>query len=473
MTAPNGFNLNYTPPPTLRRFMLSDRPIRVVRGPVGSGKSTAMVVELLRRACEQAPDPHDGIRRTRAAIVRNTLPELKNTCLKTIREQIGPIIDYRVSDKTIWIKLADVETEWLLMPLDTPDDVKRLLSLDLTFAWLSEVRELPLQILMDTFSRCGRFPSRMHGGPSWYGVIAETNSFDEDSEWNKVLEEQDLNGKPLPETWGYFIQPGARDIGAENRENLVAGYYENLIENNTDAWVEQYIDNVVAPALSGEAVFRSSFKYEFHVAKEILRPVPSTLAVVGMDFGRHPAALITQLDPKGRLLIIDEAYGDNMGVEQFVTTIVKPIFAAPEYMRIPAGVVGDPAGKDRGQIGEESVFKALERLGLSSQPAQTNQIEPRLRAVEKWLLQQRDGGGALLISPKCVRLISALRSKYRYAKKKDGELQPQPEKKHPWSDIADALQYACLGHTQAVRSRLVRTRFDASAPSQKSSAGWT
>lgn len=470
--ASNGFNLDYTPPPTLRRFMLSDRKVRVVRGPVGSGKSSSMVMELLRRASEQAPDA-DGIRRTRAAIVRNTLPELKNTCLKTIREMIGPIIDYRVSDKTIWIRLADIETEWLLMPLDTPDDVKRLLSLDLTFAWLSEVRELPLQILMDVLSRCGRYPSMLHGGPSWYGVIAETNSFDEDSEWNKVLEEKDLNGKPLPDSWDYFIQPGARDIGAENRENLTAGYYENLIENNTDAWVEQYVDNIIAPALSGEAVFRSSFKLSFHVAPHELRPVPSTLAVVGMDFGRHPAALITQMDPKGRLLILDEAYGDNMGVEQFVTTILKPIFAHQDYMRIPAGVVGDPAGRDRGQIGEESVFKALERLGLSSQPAQTNQIEPRLRAVEKWLLQQRDGGGAILISPKCVRLIAAMRAKYRYAKKKDGELQPMPEKKHPWSDIADALQYACLGHTQAVRSRLVRTRVDINPVTKKSSAGWT
>lgn len=467
------FTLDYQAPPTLLRFMASDKKVRIVRGPVGSGKSSGMVVELLRRAMEQAPDPKDGIRRTRGAIVRNTLPELKNTCLKTVQELLGPIIDYKVTDRSVWIKLPGIETEWLLMPLDTPEDRKRLLSLDITFAWLSELRELPLQILLDVLGRCGRYPSMMHGGPSWYGLIGETNSFDEDSEWNEVLENRNLDGKPLPNTWDYFIQPGARDPGAENRENLTAGYYENLIENNTDAWVEQYVDNIIAPSLAGEAVFRSSFKRSFHVAAQDLLPVPSTMAVVGMDFGRHPAALITQIDPRGRLLVLDEVVGDNMGVEKFVAEHLRPVFARSEYARIPAGVCGDPAGIARGQIGEESVFQVLKRLGLSSQPAQTNNIEPRLRSVEKWLLQQRDGAGALLISPKCTTLIQAMQSKYRYAKKKDGELQALPEKKHPWSDICDALQYACLGQSAGVRGRLIRQSRPPDPPRKKSSGGWT
>lgn len=467
------FVLDFEPPPVLKRFMNSDKKVRIVRGPVGSGKSSAMVVELLRRAAQQAPDPKDGIRRTRAAIVRNTFPELRNTCLKTIRELLGPIMDYRVSDRTVWIKLGDIETEWLLMPLDTPEDVKRLLSLDITFAWLSELRQLPLKILLDVFSRCSRFPSKMHGGPTWYGVIGETNSFDEDSEWNTVLEDKILDDKPLPDSWDYFVQPGARDVGAENRENLAVGYYENLIETNSDAWVEQYVDNLIAPALSGEAVFRRSFKSSFHVAAKDLLPVPSTLAVVGQDFGRHPAAIITQIDPKGRLLVLDEVFDDNMGIEQFVNTMLKPLFARPEYARIPVGVVGDPSGIAAGPIGEETIFGALKRLGLSAQPAPTNDIDPRLRAVEKWLLQQRDGGGALLISPKCTNLIQALRSKYRYAKKKDGELQPLPEKKHPWSDLVDALQYACLGHTQAVKGRLMRVNRDTKPRAPVSAGGWT
>lgn len=466
-------DLNYTAPATLASFMRSDQRIRIVRGPVGSGKSSAMVMELLRRALQQAPDPKDGIRRTRFVIVRNTMPQLKTTSMKTIAELLRGVAQYRAQDHSFDLKFGDVESEWIMLPLDTPENVQRLLSLDLTAGWLSELRELPPQILLDVLSRCGRYPSMMNGGPSWYGVIGETNSFSEDSPWNKILEEKDLMGKPLPSTWGYWIQPGAREAIAENKINLVPGYYEDLIESNSPEWVEQYIDNRITPSLSGEAVFRASFKSEFHVAKTELLPIPGTMLVIGMDFGRNPAAVITQTDPRGRLTVLDELIEAGMGVEQFVQTKLRPLLAQPKYNRLPAGIVGDPSGVARGQIGEESVFAMLKRMGLSSQPAQTNNIEPRLRAVEKWLLQQRDGGAALLISPTCTTLIRAMQSRYRYARTKGGILQPVPDKGHPWSDVADALQYGVLGHSGTVLGKLVRIRRDTNAPRKTSSSGWT
>ena len=466
-------DLVYTAPPTISLFMSSDQRVRIVRGPVGSGKSSGMVVELLRRAMEQAPDPRDGVRRTRFVIVRNTLPQLQTTSAKTIMELLRGVASYEAQHKTFWIKLNDVESEWIMMPLDTPENVDRLLSLDITAGWLSELRELPPQILLDVLSRCGRYPSLMNGGPSWYGVIGETNSFSEDSPWNKILEERDLMGKPLPPTWGYWVQPGARDPGAENREHLVPGYYEDLIESNSTAWVEQYIDNRISPSLSGEAVYRSSFRTEFHVAKSILLPIPGTLVIVGMDFGRNPAAVITQMDPRGRLCCLDELYAAGMGVEQFVVTQLRPLLAQPKYARLPIGIVGDPSGVARGQVGEESVFKALARLGFSAQPAQTNLIDPRLRSVEKWMLQQRDGGAAMLISPHCYELIRAMQSRYRYGRLKDGSLKPAPEKNHPWSDIADAHQYATLGHSGTVLGRLNRVRNNAKRKEAPSPKGWT
>jgi hypothetical protein len=466
-------DLNYTAPATISEFMQSDQRVRIVRGPVGSGKSSGMVMELLRRAFEQSPDPKTGKRRTRFVVVRNTLPQLLTTSKKTIEELLRGIARYEAQNKTFWIEINDVESEWILLPLDTPENVQRLLSLDLTAGWLSELRELPAQILLDVLSRCGRYPSMMNGGPTWYGVIGETNSFSEDSEWNEILENKNLMGKPLPSTWGYWVQPGARDPGAENRENLVPGYYEDLIESNPPSWVEQYIDNKISPSLSGEAVFRNSFNKRWHVAKYNLVPVPGTLLVVGMDFGRNPSAVVTQVDPRGRLVVLDEAIGEGMGVEQFVTTKLRPLLAQPKYARLPVGVVGDPAGVARGQIGEESVFAALKRLGFASQPAQTNNIDPRLRAVEKWLLQARDAGPAFLISPHCTTLIAAMSSRYRFARRKDGELAPLPEKSHPWSDIADALQYGVLGHSGTVLSRLNRVRRDSRPQAPPNAKGWT
>ncbi len=462
-------NLNYTPPRVLGEFMASDQRIRIVRGPVGSGKSTVMVVEMLRRACEQEPGP-DGYRRTMGVIVRNTLQQLETTCLRTIRTVLPPpLYVYKTAAHMVQLRFNDVISDWLLMPLDTPDNVRRLLSLELTFAWMSELREIPPRLMMDVLGRCNRYPSKMNGGigPTWTGVFGETNSFSEDDEWFKVLE-LERNQK-----WGYFIQPGARDPGAENLENLARDYYPDLIENNSPEWVEQYVDNKVTPSLSGEAVFRSTFRPDFHVAKDPLKPNPGGMLIAGMDFGRTPAFVLTQMDVRGRLLVLAEATGENMGVEQFINTKVRPILAEPDFYRLPVGVVGDPNGVVRSQIGEESIFDALKRLGFRAQPAQTNQIEPRLRAVEKWLLQQRDAGPALLVSPRCETLIRALRSRYRFAKMKDGQLKIVPSKDHPWSDIADALQYACLGYATTVHARLMRPTHGMPAQPAPAVGGWT
>jgi hypothetical protein len=470
-------SFRYVAPPTIDLFMQSNQRVRLVRGPVGSGKSSGMVMELARRAMQQEPDPRDGIRRTRFALVRNTLPQLQTTTAKTVAELLRGVVTYEAQHKTFWLRTGDVESEWIMLPLDTPENVQRLLSLDLTAGWLSELRELPPQILMDVLGRCGRYPSMANGGPSWHGVIGETNSFSEDSPWFPILEEKVMpDGKPRPPTWGYWVQPGARDPGAENRENLVPAYYEDLILNNSAEWVEQYVDNKVTPSLAGEAVFRASFRHNFHVANNPLLPVPGTLVVVGMDFGRNPAAVITQIDARGRMVVTDELITEqagSMGIEQFISSQLRPLLAQAKYARLPVGIVGDPSGIARGQIGEESVFKAITRLGFASQPAQTNLIEPRLRAVEKWLLQQRDGGAALLISPHCTNLVRAMQARYRYERLKDGQLKPMPTKSHPWSDIADALQYAVLGHSGNVLSRLNRIRRDNRTTPPPSSSGWT
>ena len=59
----------------LAKFMASDAYGRIIAGPVGSGKTTACIMELLRRAIEQEP-ASDGIRYSRFAVVRQTLKQL-------------------------------------------------------------------------------------------------------------------------------------------------------------------------------------------------------------------------------------------------------------------------------------------------------------------------------------------------------------------------------------------------------------
>ena len=101
--------------------MLDDHFVRLIMGPVGSGKSAGCFMELLRRAHLQQPD-NQGVRRTRFAIIRNTLQQLRQTCLADIQLWLSSIAHFRVTDQTVQIRLnmADgtkIESDWMLIPL--------------------------------------------------------------------------------------------------------------------------------------------------------------------------------------------------------------------------------------------------------------------------------------------------------------------------------------------------------------------
>lgn len=456
-----GFDPNtlvFRTPPTIGKFMVDDSFVRLIMGPVGSGKSAGCFMELLRRARLQAPNK-DGVRQTRMAIIRNTLQQLRQTCLADIQLWLDPITNYRVTDQTIQVRfpLPDgtrVESDWMLIPLDTPQDQQRLLSLNLTGAWVSEFREIDPGLIDALSGRLGRFPSKAVAKPTWFGIVAESNPPDEDSVWYQKLEVE------LPSAWAFFKQPGGLSDEAENVENLPVlpdgtTYYENLAANNNSDWVDIHVHANYGKSLSGQAVFRASFKPDFHIVPHENIVVSENLPImIGQDFGRTPACLFGQIDVRGRLVIFDELVSEDMGIEQFATSILRPRL----YERYPfhrVFMVADPKGRDKTQVGELSPYDVLKYLGFEVHPAPTNNIEPRLLAVEQYLLQQSDGGPMLMISDSCTNLTTAMKSLYRYKRKQTGVLEDKPEKNHPWSDVADCLQYMCLSSNANYLGRIM------------------
>ncbi len=439
---PDPNKLNFVTPPTIGKFMLDSSFVRLIMGPVGSGKSAGCFMELLRRARLQEPNAR-GIRQTRMAIIRNTLQQLRQTCLADIQLWLAPIAHYKVTDATVQVRFplpdgTKVESDWMLIPLDTKADQQRLLSLNLTGAWVSEFREIQTDLLDALSGRLGRFPSKAIAKPTWFGIIAESNPPDEDSEWYTKLEIE------RPPNWAFFRQPGGMTKEAENVENLPDDYYANLLANNNTDWSHIHVHANYGKSLGGQAVFRASFKPDFHIVEaEKLEIIEAMPVMVGQDFGRTPASLLGQIDNRGRLVIHDELISEDMGIEQFATTLLRPQLHA-QCMGMKIFMVADPKGRDKSQTNEDSPFDVLKRLGFDVYAAPTNNIDPRLRAVEQLLLHQVDGGPQLIISDKCGWLIQGLKYWYRYRRKQTGILEDKPEKTHPWSDLADCLQYMAM-----------------------------
>ena len=441
--------IEYNASATLARFHRDDSFYRVIIGPVGSGKSTGCCFEIMRRAREQAANA-EGVRKSRWAVIRNTYGELKDTTVKTWldwfpEEYFG---DFNRGNFDHKIRFADVELEVMFRALDKPKDVAKLLSLELTGAWVNECREVPKAILDTLGDRVGRFPSKREGGCTWRGVICDTNPPDEDHWLYRVAELE------RPENWAIFRQPGGvieRDgefisnPAAENIENLEPDYYMARLPGKNPDYIRVYYASQYGFVREGKPVY-PEYVDKIHCADEFLAPDPSVPLYVGLDFGLTPAAAFGQRLANGRWVWIDELVTEDMGVSRFADLLGPKL--SGEFAGYEIEVYGDPAGRNRAETDEKTAFQILQAKGINARPAADNNDYTRRReAVAVSLGRLIDGKPGLLVSPKCKMLRKAMAGGYCYRRIQvvgDERFHDKPNKDR-FSHIAEAAQYMMLG----------------------------
>ncbi len=474
MDLPNNIDLDFTPVGTLREvFETTPRHKMIfVMGPVGSTKTTTCLYWLLLRALTQEPSP-DGVRRTRFGLIRNTLVNLKQTILKDILSLFTELAEWRPSENTVWIRVPGVlECEMLLLGLDKPEDLRRLLSLQLTGVYINEVREINYPTIFASFSRTGRFPSNKHGKVkcTYRFLIADSNMGVEGSQLHKFLEEE---RHPAVK---FIHQPSAFSPEADWLEYLPDNYYEDLMIGATRAWIDTHVHAMWSADLSGEPVFGQIFNEYFHVSRERLQVLPGLPILVGVDPGINPACVFGQVTQSGQVRILHEIAVPNTLMSVFLSSHIGGWMQMPGYAGKMHYFTMDPSGINRNAITGLSAKGLFEQAGLDVVLASTNAIDPRIKAIEQYLtetrgleqhttykslseLKQLGPAPALLIDPSCTVLITALASKYRFKRKKTTEeLEEIPEKKHPISDVVDALGYLLLGLTNSHKFRKRATK---------------
>lgn len=412
----------------------------------------------------------DGIRRSRAIWVRNTREQLRDTSIPDFLRWF-PDGQAGIFEKTNYkfvMRFADVECEVLFRGLDDANDVRRLLSLQASFFIFDEFREINPDIYHAAQGRLGRYPSKLDNdlgcvkddGESNAHLWGMSNPPDAETFWEQLLSDPPANAD-------VFFQPSGLSQEADWLHCLPDGYYENLTEGKDPDWVDVYVHAKFGKSLSGKPVHRS-FERSLHVSEQTLRHIQSDQypLIIGMDFGLNPSAVIGQIDPRGRLLCFESLTSDGMGTVRFVRELLKPCLAN-RFAGCTHFIIGDPAGRQRAQTDERTVYDMLKAEGLAAKAAQTNSIVARIGAVDSYLNRTVDGGSAILIDPACRPLIAALRGGYRYKVKTNGEVEDKPEK-NQHSHISDAFQYLCLhadgGHTfgrhlQTQRREVVGTKF--------------
>lgn len=423
--------------------------IRGLMGPIGSGKSVACCMEIMRLAAAQTPNAN-GIRRTRWAVIRNSYPELRSTTIKTWLEWIPKEAGtFRLdSPITHHIRIADIDCEVLFLALDKPDDVKKLLSLEVTGVWINEAREVQKAIVDAASSRVGRFPPKIEGGCTWSGMVMDTNPPSDDHWWYRYAEEL------KPEGFEFFRQPSGLAPNAENIENLPDNYYNRLIPGKSPEWIEVYVKGNYGTIIDGKPVY-PEWNDRIHVATEDLVPYRGLPIVLSWDFGLTPACIISQITPRGQMRVLDELVSEDMGIRQFANDIVKP-FLALHYHGMEINSVGDPAGAFRSQTDERTCMDELKEAGLKTEPARTNDFTARRESVAGFLTRMVDGLPAFLLNPRCKVLRKGFNGGYHYRRMQvpgQERYQLKPDK-NSYSHPHDALQYGGLVVEADVRPRM-------------------
>lgn len=432
--------IQYHPPgPVSLNFLRSRAFISAIKGPVGSGKSTACVMKILRNA-QMQPINSTGFRSSRYAIIRNTAPELKSTTMKTwhqwVPKSTGHWVGQGPPTHHIRDPISKLDMEVMFVALDSPDDVRKVLSMELTGAWVNEAREIPKAIIDGLTGRVGRYKPAVDEKIYAFEpqLIMDTNP-PEDDHWWYVMAEQDTSTEfgrnilrsmeeseielrnagllaPGQKLFEFFGQPGAYAPGAENIENLSPGYYARTKAGKDADWIKVYVDAEYGFVKTGKAVF-PEYRDSLH-CKEI-ELIPGLPIMVGLDFGLSPAAIFGQCTEYGQWRIYSELCGEGMNIFQFADAIKRHASQMYQGWKITK-ITGDPAGNSRSSTDPETrtSFQLLHTKKVYATPASTNDMTTRKAVVQQPLTRIVNGEPGMLIHKRCKLLRKGMAGGYCY-----------------------------------------------------------
>jgi len=432
---------------------------------------------------EQAPNRH-GIRPTRSIAIRNTYGELLSTTAKDFTTIFEPLGVFKQGGKEppsfrMRFKLKDgtvVDHEMWFIALDRPQHVKKLRGHQVTWFWLSEVKELPKDVIDMADYRHGRFPSMQLGEvlPTYSCMLGDTNQCDEDH-WLYDFQEIQKPAGELPD-WEFFVQPGGviKRSGkwvlnelAENLVNLPAGYYDKRIQGKRESWIKVNLGNQYGFVMDGKPV-HPEYSDAVHCVDN-MDYLPNETIVLGFDFGRTPACAILQMIG-GSWYCLDEFVSVNMSAAKFAPHLLK--YLNRNYPG--AGFIGwgDPAGAHPGEVVEHSAIETLQANGVPCEPCETQDVLQRRAAVSNPLTELgMNGKPRLMICKKAKTIRKGLAGKFCYRRLQvagDEKYMDVPDK-NAWSHPVEALEYGLMGEGEGLEMVLDQNEKNNTYEERKSS----
>lgn len=463
---------------TLETFLHSRAKVDIIQGPVGSGKTRAALMRLGIMAAEQYVV--EGYRESRWLITRATAPELKTLLkdfLELYPEEDGWGLLNQTPPMTFKMSVGNIRAEFVFLALDDIADVRKLKSTQFTGAYINEGQFVTLEMFTEIKERIDRYPSRKRvngqlvGGARNPCVIMDMNAADE-SHWVPIMrgdvpmpdwftvDQQRQHAKPSD--WNFLVQPPAlveiKDSAgvvvdwvlnpdADNLAFLSPDYYPDKIAGRSKEVIDMTCMNRTG-ALRGGKPVHTGWNKEIHVAKEHLAYKPEHELVVGLDFGRTPAAVWGQQYGR-RWYILGEYYLEDVSSSEFAPALKREL-----ARRIPnldwkhIKFWGDPAGDFGNDATNSTSYDIFRQHGLFVREAMAGlRITARLETVDAILARMVGGFPGILVDSSCRMLISGFGGGYKWKQVsgRDGMVTIDQPVKNKSSHPMDALQYLLAG----------------------------
>jgi hypothetical protein len=486
----------WSPPgPVAEAFYWSDDTLAACRGPVGSGKTRTHMASRLRRAQNAPASVVDGRRRYKVTFARATYRQLWQTTIPSWFEVMprrwGKWAGGRGDPVTHAVELEDefgvieFTAEFLAFgeaPSEITANMRGVQTTDLS---LEEADTIDATVIAVGIGRIDRYPAKEHfrGLPpeiASYGQLSATyNACEEENPIVGLFEpelapdarltvmRQRLEAEQAeafargelakPFRIAMFRQPGGRDAGAENLQNLAKGYYAAQVATMTAMGrsdeITRLVDNRLGFVRAGDPVFANEFNPRIHVADAPFEPEPGERLILGFDQGFFGAGLVlTFRRPFQWRVHAEFCAPDRLFAEEFAARFRAEILEELFPRHTAAEAWGDMAGdKETAEATENLTWNhivgtALD-VGIAGQTEGNNRIAPRLRAIRAALDWLHLGTPGLLIHPRCRGLIRGFAARYVWGEELDqaGNKTTKPKKRGVReADLMDALAHALL-----------------------------
>jgi hypothetical protein len=470
-----------SPGPVSDAFLMSRAFIKVIIGPVGSGKTMTALRGLLVLAARQGGtrDRHGVLRRkARVGVIRESYPNIEKNTLPSWFDVMP-----QTEGKFTWSQpythkinlilaedeygeptdICEFEIEFRAIGDRSVEEVTR--GWQVVAVMVDEADLQPPELLSFLTGRVGRggidrdlivdpqiiLSLNAPSIDNWVYALAIENELGAmDDELRELLGDRELIE--------VFIQPGGREPDAENLHNLPKGYYavQAAANRHRPGYVDRMVDNRFVPLQHGQPV-NPQFDYKVHV-REGLEWDPSRPLIVGVDQGLFAAAVACQRTIMGQLRTLREAVmfaeeGKTLmkigpsAAGAMVRTMINDNFhdLRPEMLR----VVADPAAwaaADRADAEMDWIRAFSAALGYPVRKAKTNRQTLRNEAIWR-ALAEREG---YLVDARCKHLIRGHLGGYHYRKAQMAGVAGTETRGHLeiadtiHTHVCDAEQYAAL-----------------------------